>query len=392
MSKTLYFEVSEYQSRLNRTQAAMHEKGLDVLIVTDPANMNYLSGYDSWSFYVHQCLIVFADQSEIIWVGRGQDSNATRLTTWLKEENIRSYTDDYVQSLVKHPMDFVADILREKHVDRKTVGTEMDTYYYTAKCQERLALGVPNARMIDATNLVNWVKILKTDREIDFIRKAARIAENVMQVAYDSIAVGIRQCDAAGKVSMAQLQGTDQYGGDYPAIIPLMPSGIRTSTPHLSWTDELYQDGETVILELSGCYRRYHCPLSRTMVLGKPTQKVQDLASVVVEGIGEALSVVKPGVTCEEVERAWAGSIAKSGFIKDSRIGYSMGLNYPPDWGEHTASLRPGDKTVLAPNMTFHMIPGIWLDDCGVDISESFRVTETGFETFTHYPRQLLVK
>jgi ectoine hydrolase len=69
-----------------------------------------------------------------------------------------------------------------------------------------------------------------------------------------------------------------------------------------------------------------------------------------------------------------------------------MGLNYPPDWGEHTASLRPGDKTVLQPNMTFHMIPGIWLSDCGVDISESFRVTENGVETFTNYPRKLLVK
>lgn len=390
--KTLYFEVSEYQDRLKKTQRSMQEKGLDVLIVTDPANMNYLSGFDGWSFYVHQCVIVFADQPEIMWAGRGQDGNAARLTTWLQDENIRAYTDDYVQSMVKHPMDFVADILKEKGYGHKAIGTEMDTYYYTAKCQERLYLGLPQATMYDATNLVNWVKIIKSPREIDFIRKAARIAENAMQVAYDAIDIGVRQCDAAGKVSMAQIRGTEAYGGDYPAIIPLMPSGIRTSTPHLSWTDEPYMDGDTVILELSGCYRRYHCPLARTMVLGQAPQRVRDLASVVVEGIGAALDIVKPGVTCEEVERAWAGSIAKSGFIKDSRIGYSMGLNYPPDWGEHTASFRPGDKTVLQPNMTFHMIPGIWLDDCGVDISESFRVTETGVETFTNYPRKLLEK
>lgn len=392
MSKTLYFEQTEYAVRVERTLAAMAERGLDVLIVTDPANMNYLSGFDSWSFYVHQCLMVFAESGEVLWVGRGQDSNAARLTTWLKDEDIRPYTDDYVQSLVKHPMDFVADILKEKKAETKRIGTEMDTYYYTAKCQERLQLGAPEASYSDATNLVNWVRILKSSREIDFIRNAARIAERAMTVAYESIAVGVRQCDAAGRVSQAQISGTESFGGDYPAIIPLMPSGIRTSTPHLSWTDEQYRDGDTVILELSGCYLRYHCPLARTMVLGNAPQKVKDLASVVVEGIGEALSVVKPGVTCEEVERAWGRSIAKSGFVKDSRIGYSMGLNYPPDWGEHTASLRPGDKTVLQPNMTFHMIPGIWLDDCGVDISESFRVTETGVETFTQYPRQLLVK
>jgi Xaa-Pro dipeptidase len=73
-------------------------------------------------------------------------------------------------------------------------------------------------------------------------------------------------------------------------------------------------------------------------------------------------------------------------------VGDSRGLNYPPDWGEHTASLRPGDKTVMQPNMTFHFMPGIWLDDCGVDISESIRITENGVETFTNFPRKLLVK
>jgi Xaa-Pro dipeptidase len=69
-----------------------------------------------------------------------------------------------------------------------------------------------------------------------------------------------------------------------------------------------------------------------------------------------------------------------------------MGLNYPPDWGEHTASLRPGDQTVLAPNMTFHMILGMWMDDYGFECSESLRLTETGCETFADFPRKLFVK
>ncbi|HBW34192.1 M24 family metallopeptidase [Desulfosporosinus sp. BICA1-9] len=392
MDRNLYFEVGEYKERLNKTKQSMSDNGIDLIIVTDPANMNYLTGFDGWSFYVHQCLIVIADQDEPIWVGRGQDGNAARLTTWLQEENIRAYTDDYVQSLIKHPMDFVSDIIKEKRCDKRVIATEMDSYYYTAKCQERLVVGLPNATFKDGTNLVNWVRIIKSDFEVEYIRKAARIAENAMAAAYNSINVGVRQCDAAANVYHAQISGTKTYGGDYSSIIPLMPSGIRTSTPHLSWTDGPYVDGESVILELSGCYRRYHCPLSRTMILGDAPQKVRDLAEVVVEGLTNALNAIKPGMTCEEVERVWAKSIAKSGFIKDSRIGYSMGLNYPPDWGEHTASFRPGDKTILKPNMTFHMIPGIWLSDCGVDISESFRVTENGCETFTNYPRKLLVK
>ncbi|HLR20570.1 MAG TPA: M24 family metallopeptidase [Tissierellaceae bacterium] len=390
--KELYFSVEEYKERLKRTKSKMEEKGLDLLIVTDPANMNYLTGFDGWSFYVHQCLIVALDREEPIWVGRGQDANAAEITSYLNEENVIPYTDDYVQSLVKHPMDFVSDIIQREGYGNKTIGTEMDTYYFTAKCQESLVSNLKNAKFKDATNLVNWVKIIKSDKEIEYIRKAAIIVEKTMETAYNSVEKGVRQNEAAANVYHAQIYGTEEFGGDYTSIVPLMPSGVRTSTPHLSWTDEKYNEGDTVILELAGCYRRYHCPLSRTMIIGEAPQKVKDLANVVAEGLTDALNSIKPGITCEEVERVWAKSISKSGFIKDSRIGYSMGLNFPPDWGEHTASFRPGDKTVLEPNMTFHMIPGIWLDDCGVDISESFRVTESGIELFTNYPRKLLEK
>src|SRR5690625_368848 len=113
---------------------------------------------------------------------------------------------------------------------------------------------------------------------------------------------------------------------------------------------------------------------------------------VVMEGVNTTLDMIKPGVTCEEVERAWSAVIAKYDIEKESRIGYSTGLNYPPDWGEHTASLRPGDKTILEPNMVFHMIPTIDLGHVGMEISESFRVTETGVEVLADFPRELYVK
>ena len=117
-----------------------------------------------------------------------------------------------------------------------------------------------------------------------------------------------------------------------------------------------------------------------------------DAASWVVEGIDAAFNFVKPGVTAEEVERVWRDTIAKHGLIKESRCGYSTGLNYPPDWGEHTISLRPGDTTVLQPNMTIHFMPGIWMDDWGIEISECFRVTEDGCEPLASTPRELIVK
>ncbi|WP_338833108.1 Ectoine hydrolase [Moorella humiferrea] len=388
----LPFELAEYHERVKKTKEKMVAAGIDVLVIADPANMNYLSGYDGWSFYVPQCLILMVDREQPIWVGRGQDANGARLTTWLDEENIRAYTDDYVHSTVKHPMDYVADIIKAEGYGDKTIGLEMDAYYFTAKCCKRLEMKLPGAKFKDATLLVNYVRIIKSPREIEYMKKAARLVEKAMQTAIDYINEGVRECDVVANIYHSMISGTEDFGGDYPAIVPLLPSGKKTSTPHLTWSDERYKRGDTVIIELAGCYKRYHSPLARTLVLEPAPAKVHDLAAVVVEGINAALDFIKPGVTTAEVEAVWRKTIEKSGFKKESRIGYSMGLNYPPDWGEHTASIRPEDSTVLQPNMTFHMIPGIWLDDCGVEISESFRVTETGCEVFANFPRKLFIK
>jgi ectoine hydrolase len=189
------------------------------------------------------------------------------------------------------------------------------------------------------------------------------------------------------------MSGTPEYGGDYPAIVPMMPTGEKTSAPHLTWTDEPYQNEQMVNLELAACRHRYHCPIARTAYLGKqPPKKLVELAEHTVEGLNLTLAAIRPGLRAEEVELVWRNHIAKVGLEKASRIGYSMGLNYPPDWGEHTVSLRPGDMTILQPNMTFHMILGMWMDTYGFECSESFRVTDRGCETFADVPRQLFVK
>ncbi|WP_025730067.1 M24 family metallopeptidase [Heyndrickxia ginsengihumi] len=386
------FGTAEYKERIYKTKERMSKQGIDVLLVTDPANMNYLSGYDGWSFYVHQMLIIMIDEEQPIWIGRGQDANGAKVTTWLYHENIIPYPDDYVQSNTKHPMDFVADILKQIGQDNRTIGVEMENYYFTAKCYEQLKKGLPNASLKDATLLVNWVRLVKSDTEIEYMKRAAKIVEKAMMKGIELIGEGVRECDVAAEIFHTQIKGTPEFGGDYPAIVPLLPSGEKTSTPHLTCTDERYKKGDTVILELAGCYKRYHSPLARTVNIGKPSEKIKTLSDVVVEGLNACLDMIKPGIACEEIEETWRKTIEKSGIVKDSRIGYAMGLNYPPDWGEHTASIRKGDKTILQPNMTFHLIPGVWLDQYGFEASEALRVTENGCETFASLPRQLFIK
>jgi Xaa-Pro dipeptidase len=370
----------------------MYRQGVEVLLVTDPANINYLSGYDGWSFYVHQGLLLLMDRDEPIWFGRMQDSNGARLTTWLSEESIRGYQDHYVQSNLRHPMDFVADLLKEFGADKRRLGVETDNYYFSGQCLKSLRANLPSAAILDANLLVNWVRLVKSPAEIGYMKMAARVVENVTRVAIETINEGVREGDAAGEVVRAQLRGTEEYTGDYASIMPIMPSGIRTSTAHLSWVDRKYAKGDLVLLELAGNVHRYHAPLSRTLIIGQPPSELAEVAKGVIDGLNQVLDFIKPGVTGEEVEGRWRKAISGTKVVKESRMGYAFGLNYPPDWGEHTVSLRPGDKNVLTPGVTIHVMPGVWLDEFGFECSEPIVVTDKGCECFVNFPRELIVK
>ncbi|MDR2455447.1 MAG: M24 family metallopeptidase [Deltaproteobacteria bacterium] len=392
MNPNPFFSLEEYRLRLAKTKEAMYRQGIEVLLVTDPANINYLSGYDGWSFYVHQGLIVLMDRIEPIWFGRMQDSNGAKLTTWLSDDSVRGYQDHYVQSNLRHPMDFVCDLLEEHQAEKRRLGVEMDNYYFTGKCLEALSVNLGQAEIMDANLLVNWVRFIKSPAEIGYMRMAARIVEKVMRAAVLNISEGVREGDAAGEVVKAQLSGTDDFTGDYASIMPIMPSGIRTSTAHLSWVDRRYEKGDLVLLELAGNVHRYHAPLSRTLIIGKPPKELLDVAQGVIGGLNKVLDFIRPGVTGEEVEECWRKAISGTKVVKESRMGYSFGCNYPPDWGEHTLSLRPGDKTVLAPGATIHVMPGVWLDEFGFECSEPIVVTEKGCECLADYPRELIEK
>lgn len=388
----LTFTRSDYDIRLDAVRRRMEKAGLDLLLCTDPANMHYLTGYDGWSFYVPQLVAIPGSGGDPHWIGRGIDANGARVTTYLGDDHIHAYADTFVQARDRHPFDFIAETLCGLGHDRARIGLEMDSYYFSPAGMEALKRGLPNARFADSDRLVNWVRSVKSDKEIALMHRAGAIMDRVMATAIDAIAPGVRQCDAAAAILAAQVRGTESFGGDYTSIVPMLPTGIGTSTPHLTWSDEVFKTGEATIIEIGAAHRHYHCPQARTVFLGTPPQRLADTADVVVEGLGEALSAVRPGATCEDVEAAWRRSIAKSGLVKESRIGYSIGVNYPPDWGEHTMSLRPGDRTELESGMCFHCIPGIWQDDWGIEVSEAFRITENGAVPFANTPRQLFVK
>ncbi|NVO22015.1 M24 family metallopeptidase [Donghicola mangrovi] len=388
----LPFSSAEYARRLALVRAAMDKAGLDALFVTDPSNMAWITAYDGWSFYVHQGVIVRPD-GDPIWWGRGQDANGAVRTVWMADDHVRGYRDNYVQSLVRHPMQDLAAIFRELGLESARIGLELDNYYFSAKAHITLVAELPDASFEEATGLVNRQRSVKSGEEITFMRRAAKITDKIINGLRERVVAGIPKNEIVAEVLRDGALGADGHWGDYPAIVPLLPSGTDAAAPHLTWDGRPFANGEATFFEVSGCYRRYHAPLSRTIYLGQPDDTFKRAEAALVGGLEAGLDAARAGNRACDIANALAGPLEAAGIKRGERCGYPIGLSYPPDWGERTISLRAEDETVLQPGMTFHFMPGLWMQDWGMEITESILITDSGpAECFCTQPRQLFVK
>jgi len=386
------FSQAEYDRRLAKTRSAMAAANLDLLFIEDPSNMGWLTGYEGWSFYVHQGVLIFHDAPPIWW-GRRQDSNGAIRTVWMADGRVRYYADNFVQSTDRHPMEDLARLIAEVGHAKSRIGVELENYYYSAKAHLTLLENLPEAHLIDATALVNWQRAVKSEEEIAFMRKAARISEKVIDGLIERIEPGLRKNDLVAEAYRDAISGVGDDWGDYPAIVPLLPSGTDAAAPHLTWHGEPFTDNLCTFFEIAGCYRRYHVPFCRSVYLGKPPEFLKNAEEALVEGLEAGLEAAKPGNRASDIARALAAPLERAGIERGARCGYPIGLSYPPDWGERTISLREEDDTMLEPGMTFHFMPGLWMEDWGMEITESILIREGGAaECFCDRPRKMIVK
>lgn len=389
MSQAPAFSQSEFDSRIAKARARMERNGIDAMIISDPSNMNWITGYDGWSFYVHQA-VVLPMEGEPIWWGRSMDAAGAKRTVWMQQDNIIGYEDIYVQNPSAHPMLTLISLLEERGVDRGTIGVEMDNYYYSAKAHAELAARFSNIK--DATGLVNWCRAIKSETEITYMQRAARIVEHMHNTIIDIAEPGMAKNKLVAEIYKTGIEGVDGHWGDYPAMVPMAPSGMDATAPHLTWDDQPLRKGEATFFEIAGAHRRYQCPQSRTLFFGPPPQKYRDAEKAVLEATEAGLAMARPGNRCADIANAFNQTLNRLGFEKDSRCGYGIGVSYPPDWGERTMSLRKDDETVLEAGMTFHFMPALWLDDGGIEITEPILITENGAECLCKTPRQLFTK
>jgi Xaa-Pro dipeptidase/ectoine hydrolase len=386
------FSREEYSLRVKKTLDSMASKNIDTLLVADPANIYYLCGFDAWSFYMPQTMIISSKLDEPICFVRQMDVGGAYIQTYLKDENIIAYPEKLVHMPPRHPYEYLVEVIKDKKLDTGVIAVEMDAHYFTATCYSKLVDGLSNCKLIDSGFLVNWVRFIKSDKEIEYMHQAARNVEVGMQAAIDHINVGTRQCDAAAAIYGGLIKGMEGFGGDYPSIAPMLPTGQGTSAAHLTWSNELFKENEATVIEISGAYKRYHCPMARTVFLGKEDQEKLDVMNKTIEALEEGKAAIKAGVTADSVAQRFWKVLEKYNIKKDSRTGYSIGAGFPPDWGERTLNISKDDPTILETNCTFHMIAVMQMGDWGVEASDAIRVTDKGFEVLSDFSKELVFK
>lgn len=389
------FETSEYRTRLDGIRGLMSDAGLDAFLVLNEGNLSYLTGYNGFSDYVPQAALVTLDEDPYL-ILREQDVQNTPGTVWLPEDRVLGYDESRIGGSERgatehHPWSEIGEFVKGKIGTAGRIGAE-----FTAQRGRELGV-IDHARLVDAlgaqglrdcSGLVQQIKRVKSERELAYMAEAATIVDRAMLAGIDKIAVGARQCDVAATLTAALISGTETIPGGPFHKTPWMqvgPVGGFANGPHLKWTDDSYAAGQQTNIEIGAFRHRYCCALARTAFLGTPSPRLKEISRGVIEAWHAAFDAIRPGARCSDVARAVSAVLKPYGIKKESRCGYSLGI----DWQDGGASLATNDETEIVPNMTFHLLIGIWNHDESYNFSETVRVTDDGVSTLSDVPRTL---
>ena len=373
------FSTDEYSRRVGIVRDAMGKRGIDLLLVHTPENLFYVSGYDTSGYFAYQFIALPLTGEPEILIRRGEAENARRST--IKRRSVFFDLDDVVAKTV--------DIVR-RFPGMQRIGIEKNSWFLTVEVYERLRRELKPAQLVDASNLVDTVRLVKSEPEIALTRKAGEIATKIMAKGIETARVGVTENAVAAALSNTGIS----LGSDYTGMPHLIKSGERNPIGHAQWSGRRLNPADVLFMELSGCVNRYSAVTMRTCQIAQEDKQVRKACEAVIAALNRLIAAVKPGVTTGDLYNSAIVEIVKAGFNPTPRrMGYSLGIGYPPRWGEwHVLDLQPNGQTELKPGMIFHMIPGILLNPTAtIGFSETVLVTPAGHEVLTSYDREFKV-
>ena len=373
----LPFETSVYQKRLAILQTEISTRGLAGLMIFNPENIFWLTGYQTIGYFTFHSLFVSPDELPVV-IGRVVNRDLAMAHETIGNFEAIVDTDD--------PIKILAQYLNNRMATGQVLGIETRSTHFSVSDYLHLSQSI-TSKLTACDGLIEPHRAIKSDAEIECMKHAARSAEAGLQAAIDMIAPGKTENDVAAAMHYASISAGSEYLGHPPLVV----AGETTALCFAMWRRREIKSGDIVLLEAAGCVNRYHVMLSRPVVVGTPTPE-QINAAAALQGVLEtAIDSIKPGLTSGEIDHTCRQVVERIGLGKyfKHRSAYGIGIGFPPNWSEgHIYAIRPDDPLVIQPGMTFHVIPTLFLDSFGMCFSDSVRVTETGCELLTEFPRR----
>ena len=363
-----------YEQRLRRLARAQQEGRVDLMAIVPGANLRYLTGLEM-HLSERITLALFPVEARPLLI-------LPHLEALGAEQSLETDISLYTYSDQEGPEPAFQRAADDLDLKGKTIGAE----HLRMRVLElrRLEGHAPDSEFVDGEDLISRLRIIKDDEEIEAMRRASEVNEEVFREVMELIRPGVTELTLATTWQKAAL---DAGGGELPEA-PIVASGPNGASPHTTATSRPLERGDLVIIDGFLRSQGYYSDMTRTYAVGEIDRELELIYSLVQEANAAASEIIKPGVKAEDVDAAARCVIEEGGygeyFIHRTGHGLGLEIHEPP-------YIVEGNELILEPGMTFTVEPGIYLPGRGgVRIEDDVLVTEDGCEALTTLPRELL--
>ena len=370
------FPEQEYSDRYQRAQALMERDGLDALIVSEKNNYWYFTGLISYQLdHIQRPQICILPKSgKPLLLIYGNDKAKAKALPWVGE--VRDYTD------VPFPQEMIADCIKEMDLGSAKLGFELgddQRLGFPVNYLSRLSEALPHVEIRDGTAALTEMRILKSAREIEFLRKACDISVKAYARCLPQLKPGMTRREVADRLFISMIE--EGAHPRHPGFLMLNAS--------TRYDDRRYEKGDRMVADFGACYEGYYGDVTRQAIFGTPTDEHKRDHEMACDVIDRCFESMKPGSAIAEVSRIANRELVKRGYQaveSPKRIGHGIGMSRaePP-------SLNEVETEVYRPGMVLALEPKVRSEKSAVHLEEDILITERGPEFLTTGRRELAI-
>ena len=369
----IHFSKEEFAKRKLKVIQELKKQNLVALLMFRQESMYWLTGYDTFGFVYFQCLVLTVS-GDLILLTRAPDLRQAQNTSIIKDIRI------WVDKDNANPANELRNILSELGLEKSNLGVEYEAYGLTGRNAIKLNNSLNNfAKLYDKSELISFLRVVKSPAEIIYVKKAAELADNALEVAWKYSHAGQDEAKILAEMQSEVFKG----GGDYPANEYIIGSGKNALLCRYQSEKRKLDKIDQLSIEWAGTYKHYHSAMFRTILIGRVNDKQKKMFDACVEALKACENKLKPGNKLGDVFDTHAEIFDRLGYKKSrmNACGYSLGSTFAPNWMDWPM-LYAGNPIILSPGMVFfmHMILMDSDNQLAMNLGETYLLTNSGNE------------